>query len=271
MDPQDDRIAAFHRLHASGCFVMPNPWDVGSARALAQSGVPGHRHDQRRVGLDARPDRRPGHARGGARPPASCGRRRRASGQRGLRGWLRDRPRWGSRERRSLRPPGSRDSRSRTSRVPRRAAPRPRPRGREGRRRPPRDRRDRDRGAADRALGGLRRRRRDIDETVRRLRAYADVGADCVYPRIGASSTSPRRLRARAHAREPAHQRAVHHGRRGSGRASGGSAWAARSLAPRGGGSGPRRRSPTREPSPLRRAAERRWPARRLRSGSGAG
>jgi 2-methylisocitrate lyase-like PEP mutase family enzyme len=25
-------------LHASGCFVMPNPWDVGSARALATMG-----------------------------------------------------------------------------------------------------------------------------------------------------------------------------------------------------------------------------------------
>lgn len=34
----EDRISAFHRLHASGCFVMPNPWDVGSARALEQLG-----------------------------------------------------------------------------------------------------------------------------------------------------------------------------------------------------------------------------------------
>jgi len=34
----DDRIAEFHRLHATGCFVMPNPWDVGSARALEQLG-----------------------------------------------------------------------------------------------------------------------------------------------------------------------------------------------------------------------------------------
>ncbi len=32
------RTAAFHRLHASGCFVMPNPWDAGSARALEQMG-----------------------------------------------------------------------------------------------------------------------------------------------------------------------------------------------------------------------------------------
>ncbi len=34
MTAHDDRVAAFHRLHSSGCFVMPNPWDVGSARAL---------------------------------------------------------------------------------------------------------------------------------------------------------------------------------------------------------------------------------------------
>lgn len=29
------RRAAFRRLHEGGCFVMPNPWDVGSARYLA--------------------------------------------------------------------------------------------------------------------------------------------------------------------------------------------------------------------------------------------
>ncbi len=33
-----DRIAEFRRLHESGCFVMPNPWDTGSARALAAMG-----------------------------------------------------------------------------------------------------------------------------------------------------------------------------------------------------------------------------------------
>ncbi len=40
MTVQDDRVTAFHRLHAAGCFVMPNPWDVGSARALQQLGFP---------------------------------------------------------------------------------------------------------------------------------------------------------------------------------------------------------------------------------------
>jgi len=38
MNAQNDRVAEFHRLHSSGCFVMPNPWDVGSARVLQQLG-----------------------------------------------------------------------------------------------------------------------------------------------------------------------------------------------------------------------------------------
>jgi 2-methylisocitrate lyase-like PEP mutase family enzyme len=38
MNMPDDRADAFRRLHSSGCFVMPNPWDVGSARALEQLG-----------------------------------------------------------------------------------------------------------------------------------------------------------------------------------------------------------------------------------------
>jgi 2-methylisocitrate lyase-like PEP mutase family enzyme len=29
-----DKRRAFHRLHETGCFVIPNPWDVGSARYL---------------------------------------------------------------------------------------------------------------------------------------------------------------------------------------------------------------------------------------------
>lgn len=38
MDATAGRIAEFRRLHESGCFVMPNPWDEGSARALAGMG-----------------------------------------------------------------------------------------------------------------------------------------------------------------------------------------------------------------------------------------
>ncbi len=38
MSPHEDPIAAFQRLHSSGCFVMPNPWDVGSARVMEKMG-----------------------------------------------------------------------------------------------------------------------------------------------------------------------------------------------------------------------------------------
>ena len=40
----DDRVrvlrARFRTLHESGCFVLPNPWDVGSAQVLVQLGFP---------------------------------------------------------------------------------------------------------------------------------------------------------------------------------------------------------------------------------------
>jgi methylisocitrate lyase len=32
------RVLGFHALHERGCFVIPNPWDIGSARVLAQLG-----------------------------------------------------------------------------------------------------------------------------------------------------------------------------------------------------------------------------------------
>jgi methylisocitrate lyase len=38
MNTQDVRVEEFHRLHSSGTFVMPNPWDAGSAVALQQLG-----------------------------------------------------------------------------------------------------------------------------------------------------------------------------------------------------------------------------------------
>jgi 2-methylisocitrate lyase-like PEP mutase family enzyme len=38
MPNQSARCAAFRDLHASGCFVIPNPWDVGSCRYLEQLG-----------------------------------------------------------------------------------------------------------------------------------------------------------------------------------------------------------------------------------------
>src|SRR4030095_15234476 len=40
MTPPLDRSEAFRRLHEAGCFVIPNPWDIGSARVLVQLGFP---------------------------------------------------------------------------------------------------------------------------------------------------------------------------------------------------------------------------------------
>ncbi len=34
------RVEGFRRLHQAGCFVIPNPWDIGSARILAGLGFP---------------------------------------------------------------------------------------------------------------------------------------------------------------------------------------------------------------------------------------
>jgi 2-methylisocitrate lyase-like PEP mutase family enzyme len=33
-----DKRAAFRKMHEAGCFVLPNPWDIGSARALQHMG-----------------------------------------------------------------------------------------------------------------------------------------------------------------------------------------------------------------------------------------
>lgn len=40
MTTATDRGRKFHQLHVAGCFVIPNPWDVGSARLLAGLGFP---------------------------------------------------------------------------------------------------------------------------------------------------------------------------------------------------------------------------------------
>lgn len=39
MSVHDDRVSEFHRLHRAGIFVMPNPWNVGTARVLVQLGA----------------------------------------------------------------------------------------------------------------------------------------------------------------------------------------------------------------------------------------
>src|SRR3954452_11767926 len=34
----DAAVSNFHRLHESGCFIIPNPWDSGSAKVLEHLG-----------------------------------------------------------------------------------------------------------------------------------------------------------------------------------------------------------------------------------------
>jgi len=40
MPASADRYVVFANLHESGCFVIPNPWDAGTAKVLAQLGFP---------------------------------------------------------------------------------------------------------------------------------------------------------------------------------------------------------------------------------------
>jgi 2-methylisocitrate lyase-like PEP mutase family enzyme len=40
MATQQDKIATFRALHESGCFVIANAWDAGSAKVLAGLGFP---------------------------------------------------------------------------------------------------------------------------------------------------------------------------------------------------------------------------------------
>lgn len=40
MTTQEERVKAFRRLHEAGCFVIPNPWNLGTAHVLEQLGFP---------------------------------------------------------------------------------------------------------------------------------------------------------------------------------------------------------------------------------------
>ena len=62
--------ASFRQLHARGCFVLPNPWDVGSAPAAR---LPGAGDDQRRLCLERRAAGWRGFAAGHAGPSAPDG------------------------------------------------------------------------------------------------------------------------------------------------------------------------------------------------------
>ena len=178
-----DKRKTFRELHKSGCFVIPNPWNVGSARYLQGLGFKalattssGHAHSRglsrrradawtrcwrtiassprrptfrstpiSRTALPTIPTRSPRTSRAASRPASPACR---------------------SRIRRSNRPTPLYDFDAALARV--KAA----------------------RAAIDKAGGdvvftarteGFIRGRPDIDETIRRLKAFADAGADCLY------------------------------------------------------------------------------------------
>ena len=57
-----ERRARFHAMHASdGIFVMPNPWDVGSARLLASLGFEALATTSAGLRVDARQERHDRH------------------------------------------------------------------------------------------------------------------------------------------------------------------------------------------------------------------
>ena len=239
MNVHDDPVVAFHRLHSSGCFVMPNPWDVGSARALEQMGFKAlattsagfawtlGRTDDHQVTLDQALE----HLRavagavqvpvnadfegGFAADPAHVAAHVKLAAQTGIAGL-------------SIEDSSGEEADPLFEfelAVERVAAAR----------------RAIDESGTGIVLTGRSEGfvcgRPDIDETIRRLRAYAEAGADCLYaPRIDKTRARRRdRLRGGTQAGEPVDQFSVH-GRRGGGcnLESGGSASGARSRGPHG-------------------------------------
>ena len=179
-----ERRRAFRRMHEHGCFVIPNPWDVGSARVLVQLGFPalattsaGFAWSHGRAG-------QPRDARGRARAPAAVAWQASTcrstqisraglplsptewrgtsalAAETGIAGAV-DR----GLDRRRVEP---------ALRI--RAGGRAHPRGAPG---------DRRVAAPDVVLTGRSEGfivgRPDLAETIRRLTAYAEAGADCLY------------------------------------------------------------------------------------------
>jgi 2-methylisocitrate lyase-like PEP mutase family enzyme len=187
MTVQDDRVEAFRRLHASGCFVMPNPWDAGVAITLEQLGFPalattsaGHAWTLGRADNGLRIDQTLEHLRalvaavgvpvnadfegGFADDPEQVGANVRLAVATGIAGLSIEDSTGDASE-----PLYEFDLAVDRVRAARRAI---------------------DESGTGVVLTGRSEGfvvgRPDIDETIRRLKAYADAGADCLYaPRIG--------------------------------------------------------------------------------------
>ena len=183
MPSTTEKRSAFRKLHEAGCFVIPNPWDVGSARYLQHLGFKALATTSAGFAFSRGVPDGGGVARRDAGAYRGDRRRHRPAGERRLRGRLRARARpaspraCGSASRpaslasRSRIRPATRTSRSTISTlaVARIKAAR---------------------AAIDKAGGdvlltgraeGFLVGRPDLDETIRRLKAYAAAGADCLY------------------------------------------------------------------------------------------
>lgn len=75
---------AFRKLHEHGCFVLPNPWDVGSARMLQHLGFAALASTSSGFAWTMGRPRLRGDPRRCARSPRVSLRRRRFAGERGL-------------------------------------------------------------------------------------------------------------------------------------------------------------------------------------------
>ena len=218
MAAQDDRVDAFRRLHAAGCFVMPNPWDAGSARALEQLGFKalattsaGYAWTLGRADNQLRLDEALEHLRavagavsvpvnadfegGFADEPEQVAVNVKRAAATGIAGLSIEDSTGDPAE-----PLYEFDLAVERIRAARRAI---------------------DESGTGIVLTGRSEGfvvgRPDIDETIRRLQAYAEAGADCLYaPRIGTIEQVSAVVAAVApEAGEPPDQRSVHHGRGG--------------------------------------------------------
>ena len=178
-----DKRAAFRRLHESGCFVIPNPWDIGTVKYLQNMGFKALATTSAGFAWSRGLRRRRRHARCHARPHRrAVGRGRRAHECR-LRGRLCARAGGRGRERAAvLRAPACRGCRSRTTPAtrPRRSTTSTLAVARVKAARAAIDKAGGDVLLTGRSEGFIRGLP-DLDETIRRLKAYAAAGADCLY------------------------------------------------------------------------------------------
>ena len=83
-----DKRTIFRKLHETGCFALPNPWDVGSARALQHLGFKAIASTSAGFAWSIGRVRQSCHRRGRAAASRRAVRRGRPAGQRRFRGRL---------------------------------------------------------------------------------------------------------------------------------------------------------------------------------------